>query len=87
MSQTVDEQETILREGVSLKLALSREEMAREASQEGRDLEANEPEVSLLAALQQSQDQEAEYLIRDLAVKVTWLSCVFVVGKFICWIF
>lgn len=69
MSQTVDEQETILREGVSLKLALSREEMAREASQEGRDLEANEPEVSLLAALQQSQDQEAEYLIRDLAVK------------------
>ena len=73
MSQTVEEQEMILREGVSLKLALSREEIAREAAQEGRDLDANEPEVSLLAALQQSQDQEAEYLIRDLAVKVTWL--------------
>lgn len=70
MSETVDEQEAILREGVGLKLVLSGEELAQKAAQSGRELEPNDPEVSLLAALQHNQEQEAEYLLRDLAVKV-----------------
>ena len=70
MSETVDEQEAILREGVGLKLVLSGEELGQKAAQSGKELEANGAEVSLLAALQHNQEQEAEYLLRDLAVKV-----------------
>lgn len=70
MSETVDEQEAILREGVGLKLVLSGEELGQKAAQSGKEPEANGAEVSLLAALQHNQEQEAEYLLRDLAVKV-----------------
>lgn len=69
MSETVDEQEAILREGVGLKLVLSGEELRQKAAQSGKEPEANGAEVSLLAALQHNQEQEAEYLLRDLAVK------------------
>ena len=70
MSETVDEQEVILREGVGLKLELSREELGQKATEEGRELGPDDAAVSLLAALQSNQEQEAEYLLRDLAVKV-----------------
>lgn len=70
MSETVDEQEVILREGVGLKLELTREELSQKATEEGRELGPNDNAVSLLAALQYSQEQEAEYLLRDLATKV-----------------
>lgn len=70
MSETVDEQEVILREGVGLKLELSREELGQKAAEEGRELGPDDAAVSLLAALQSNQEQEAEYLLRDLAVKV-----------------
>ena len=70
MSETVDEQEVILREGVGLKLELTREELSQKATEEGRELGPNDNAVSLIAALQYSQEQEAEYLLRDLATKV-----------------
>lgn len=70
MSETFDEQETILREGVGLKLELAHEELGQKAAEEGGELGTDEPAVSLLAALQHNQEQEAEYLLRDLAVKV-----------------
>ena len=70
MSETVDEQEAILREGVGLKLVISGEELGQKAAQSGKEPEPNGAEVSLLAALQRNQEQEAEYLLRDLAVKV-----------------
>lgn len=70
MTETADEQEAILREGVGLKLELSREELRQKAAGEGKELEPDDDAVSLLAALQQHQEQEAEYLLRDLAVKV-----------------
>ncbi|PFX16028.1 hypothetical protein AWC38_SpisGene19720 [Stylophora pistillata] len=69
MTETVDEQEAILREGVGLKLELSREELRQKAAEEGKELGPDDDAVSLLAALQQHQEQEAEYLLRDLAVK------------------
>ena len=74
MSETFDEQEAILREGVGLKLELNREELGQKASEEGKELGTDEPAVSLLAALQHNQEQEAEYLLRDLAVKVFFYS-------------
>ena len=70
MTETADEQEAILREGVGLKLELSREELRQKAAGEGKELGPDDDSVSLLAALQQHQEQEAEYLLRDLAVKV-----------------
>lgn len=70
MSETFDEQESILREGVGLKLELTREELGQKAAEEGGELGTDEPVASLLAALQHNQEQEAEYLLRDLAVKV-----------------
>ena len=70
MTETADEQEAILREGVGLKLELSREELRQKAAGEGKELGPDDHSVSLLAALQQHQEQEAEYLLRDLAVKV-----------------
>ena len=70
MSETVDEQEVILREGVGLKLELTREELSQKATEEGRELGPSDNAVSLLAALHYSQEQEAEYLLRDLATKV-----------------
>ena len=70
MTETAHEQEAILREGVGLKLELSREELRQKAAGEGKELEPDDDAVSLLAALQQHQEQEAEYLLRDLAVKV-----------------
>ena len=70
MTETADEQEAILREGVGLKLELSREEPRQKAAGEGKELGPDDDAVSLLAALQQHQEQEAEYLLRDLAVKV-----------------
>ena len=70
MSETVDEQEVILREGVGLKLELTREEPSQKATEEGRELGPSDNAVSLLAALHYSQEQEAEYLLRDLATKV-----------------
>ena len=70
MTETVDEQEVILREGVGLKLELSREELGKKAAEEGKELGPDDNAVALLAALQQQQEQEAEYLMRDLAVKV-----------------
>ena len=70
MTETADEQEAILREGVGLKLELSREELRQKAAGEGKELEPDDDAVSLLAALKQHQEQEAEYLLRDLAVKV-----------------
>ncbi|RMX39987.1 hypothetical protein pdam_00022972 [Pocillopora damicornis] len=69
MTETADEQETILREGVGLKLEVSREELRQKAAGEGKELGPDDDSVSLLAALQQHQEQEAEYLLRDLAVK------------------
>jgi len=69
MSETADEQEAILREGVGLKLELIREELGQKATEEGRELGTDDDAVSLLAALQFNQEQEAEYLLRDLAVK------------------
>lgn len=70
MTETADEQETILREGVGLKLELSREELGQKAAEDGKELGPDDNAVSLLAALQHYQEQEAEYLMRDLAVKV-----------------
>ena len=70
MTETADEQEAILREGVGLKLELSREELGKKAAEEGKELGPDDNAVALLAALQQHQEQEAEYLMRDLAVKV-----------------
>ena len=70
MSETVDEQEVILREGVGLKLELTRDELSQKATEEGSELGPNDNAVSLIAALQYSQEQEAEYLLRDLATKV-----------------
>ena len=72
MTETADEQESILREGVGLKLELSREELGQKATEEGKELGPNDDAVSLVAALQQHQEQEAEYLLRDLAVKVPY---------------
>ena len=74
MTETADEQEAILREGVGLKLELSREELGQKAAEEGRELGPNDDAVPLLAALQYNQEQEAEYLLRDLAIKVPFLS-------------
>jgi len=71
MSETADEQEAILREGVGLKLELIREELGQKVTEEGRELGTDDDAVSLLAALQFNQEQEAEYLLRDLAVKVS----------------
>ena len=70
MTETADEQEAILREGVGLKLELSREELGQKAAEEGKEQGPDDNAVALLAALQQHQEQEAEYLMRDLAVKV-----------------
>lgn len=72
MTETVDEQEAILREGVGLKLELSREELGQKAAVEGKELGPDDNAAALLAALHQHQEQEAEYLMRDLAVKVPW---------------
>ena len=70
MAETTDEQELILREGVGLRLQLGQEEMRQKALEEGRETAPNEAAVSLVAALQCHQEQEAEYLMRDLATKV-----------------
>ena len=70
MTEAADEQEAILRKGVGLKLELGREELGQKASEEGKELGPDDNAVTLLAALQQHQEQEAEYLMRDLAVKV-----------------
>ena len=70
MTETADEQEAILREGVGVKLELIREELDQKISEEGRKLGPDDDTVSLLAALQYHQEQEAEYLLRDLATKV-----------------
>ena len=70
MIEAADEQEAILREGVGLKLELGREELGQKAAEEGKELGPDDNAVTLLAALQQHQEQEAEYLMRDLAVKV-----------------
>ena len=70
MAEAADEQEAILREGVGLKLELCREELGQKAAEKGKELGPDDNAVTLLAALQQHQEQEAEYLMRDLAVKV-----------------
>lgn len=72
MTEIADEQEAILREGVGIKLELSREELEQKAAEEVKELGPDDNAVALLAALQQHQEQEAEYLMRDLAVKVSW---------------
>ena len=74
MTETADEQEAILREGVGIKLELIREELGQKATEEGKELGPDDNAVSLLATLQQHQEQEAEYLMRDLAVKVSQIS-------------
>ena len=76
MRETADEQEAILREGVGVKLELSREELGQKALKEGRELGPDDDTVSLLASLQYHQEQEAEYLLRDLATKVHNRKCV-----------
>lgn len=74
MAETADEEEQHLREATGLRIEIK---MA-ETKQEGGEVGEDEIAVSLLAELQQEQDQEEEFLLKDLAakVKIGFMLCV-----------
>lgn len=71
MAETADEEEANLREATGLQIEIK----LAEQKQEGETGETTEEEVAvaLLADLQQQQDQEQEFLLQDLASKVSAL--------------
>lgn len=70
MAETADEEELHLREATGLRMEIKMAETKQEGEEVGEKLE-EEIAVSLLAELQQQQDQEEEFLLQDLASKVT----------------
>lgn len=73
MAETVEEQIDIFKESTALKLQLLTEEDSGNDSEEQK-LEA--ASIKLLADLQESQDMEAMYLMKDLSKKVN-VMCFF----------
>ena len=71
MAETADEQEGLLREATAIKLELLQSELDMAANGEGVQAAGDEAAVKLLAQLQVYQDQEAEFLLADIANKVT----------------
>ena len=67
MAETIDEQIEIFKEAASLKLQLLIDEFGEA---EGNDKFEN-ASVKILADLQENQDTEASYLMKDLSNKVS----------------
>ena len=70
MMETQGQQQELFSEAVSLKIQMILDEISPASGGSEDDDTLQRASVSILADLQQSQDKEAEYLLKDLSKKV-----------------